>query len=107
MRGRLHEKLRHAQRCPGRVGARFRARVHGRVRAGRRLAHAARQSLRGWAAALAAGFALAGVFAPRSLAPLNRLWFRFGLLRLDPGAASYWIERDPPGPAPGSFERQF
>jgi predicted membrane metal-binding protein len=99
-------------------------------------------SLRGWAAVVAAGFALAGVFAPRSLAPLNRLWFRFGLLlgrivsplvmalifygtvvptgllmrmlgkdilrlRLDPDVASYWIERDPPGPAAGSFERQF
>ncbi len=27
--------------------------------------------------------------------------------RLDRGAASYWIERDPPGPEPGSMNRQF
>lgn len=100
------------------------------------------ESPRGWAAAAAALFALAGIFAPHRLGPLNRLWFRFGLLlgrivsplvmalifyvtvvptglimrllrkdvlrlRLDPGAASYWIPRDPPGPAPDSFERQF
>jgi predicted membrane metal-binding protein len=99
-------------------------------------------TLRGWAAALAAGFGLAGVLVPQILAPLNRLWFRFGLLlgrvvspvamalifygtvvptglvmrllrkdilrlRFDPAAASYWIERDPPGLAPDSFERQF
>jgi hypothetical protein len=31
------------------------------------------------------------------------------LLRLKPGntAASYWIERDPPGPAPESLKDQF
>jgi hypothetical protein len=30
-------------------------------------------------------------------------------LRLDwdEGAASYWIERDPSGPAPENFDRQF
>ncbi|HEV8678686.1 MAG TPA: hypothetical protein VGQ90_04870 [Stellaceae bacterium] len=27
-------------------------------------------------------------------------------LRRDAGAASYWIGRDPPGPAPGSMTRQ-
>jgi len=31
------------------------------------------------------------------------------LLRLkrDPKAGSYWIEREPPGPAPGSMSKQF
>jgi hypothetical protein len=82
------------------------------------------------------GFALVFtvVFAPRSLAPLNRLWFRFGLLlgrvvspvamalsfygtvvptglvmrlRFDPEVASSRIERDPPGLALDSFGRQF
>ena len=28
-------------------------------------------------------------------------------LRRDPGAASYWIERDPPGPPPASMVEQF
>lgn len=28
-------------------------------------------------------------------------------LRLDPHAATYWIERTPPGPDAGSFTRQF
>jgi hypothetical protein len=28
-------------------------------------------------------------------------------LRRDPGAASYWIERTPPGPAPDSMKNQF
>jgi hypothetical protein len=28
-------------------------------------------------------------------------------LRFDPQAASYWIERSPPGPAPGSMKNQF
>jgi hypothetical protein len=28
-------------------------------------------------------------------------------LRLDPQSHSYWIERKPPGPAPGSMARQF
>jgi predicted membrane metal-binding protein len=28
-------------------------------------------------------------------------------LRVDAAAASYWIERRPPGPAPGSMTRQF
>lgn len=28
-------------------------------------------------------------------------------LRPDPAAASYWIARDPPGPAPESMKRQF
>lgn len=28
-------------------------------------------------------------------------------LRLDPAAGSYWIRRDPPGPAPDSMKHQF
>ena len=35
---------------------------------------------RWWALAVAAGFVAAGFFTPRILRPLNRLWFRFGLL---------------------------
>ena len=39
-----------------------------------------RASLRWWALALAAAFALCAWFVPHVLAPLNRLWFRFGEL---------------------------
>jgi hypothetical protein len=28
-------------------------------------------------------------------------------LKFDPDAATYWLERDPPGPAPGSLTKQF
>lgn len=28
-------------------------------------------------------------------------------LKRDPGAASYWIEREPPGPSPDSMKNQF
>jgi predicted membrane metal-binding protein len=80
--------------------------------------------------------------APKTLAPLNRLWMKFGLLlyrivnpltmgflfflvmtpmgvvmrvfgkdflrrRRDPAAPSYWILREPPGPAPDSMKNQF
>lgn len=37
-------------------------------------------SVRVWALLGAAGFLAASLFAPRLLAPLNRLWFRFGQL---------------------------
>lgn len=95
-----------------------------------------------WSLIIAAGFLAAAFVAPRLLAPLNRLWFRFGMLlgrivspvvmaiifyvavlptglvmrmlgkdllrlRFDPGAESYWIHRDPPGPAPDSLKQQF
>ncbi len=95
-----------------------------------------------WALAIAIAFLAAAFLAPRLLAPLNRLWFKFGLLlhhivnplvmgliffstflpiglllrafgkdllrlRRDPAAASYWIVRDPPGPAAGSMGKQF
>jgi len=33
-----------------------------------------------WAGAIALAFAVAAGLAPRVLAPLNRLWFRFGML---------------------------
>lgn len=95
-----------------------------------------------WAFGVAAAFLVAALAAPRVLAPLNRLWFRFGLLlhaiispiimgllfylvvmptgmimrllgkdllrlKFDPKADSYWIRREPPGPARGSFDNQF
>jgi hypothetical protein len=90
----------------------------------------------------AATFLAAALFAPRILAPLNRLWMKFALLlyavmnpltmallfflvvtpigvvmrlagkdflrkRLEPDASSYWLPRDPPGPAPDSMKQQF
>jgi predicted membrane metal-binding protein len=97
---------------------------------------------RWWALAVALAFAAVARLLPAALAPLNRVWTRFGLLlhkvvnplvmglmffavitpfglvrRLgrhdqlgfprEPKAASYWICRDPPGPAPETIERQF
>jgi hypothetical protein len=94
-----------------------------------------------WLTAAAAALFLALLWtAP--LRPLNRLWFRFGMLlykvvnpvvmgllfyatitpmalllralrkdllrlRRDPAAKSYWIVREPPGPAPESMKNQF
>ncbi len=95
-----------------------------------------------WALGIAAAFAVVVLARPGLLAPLNRLWTRFGLLlhkvvsplimgmlfyltvtpigllmrafgkdplrlRPDPDAASYWIERDPPGPPPETMKNQF
>jgi hypothetical protein len=95
-----------------------------------------------WPFALAAAFVVVALVAPRLLAPLNRLWFRFGLalhgvttpvimglvyfgalvplalvmralgkrplqLGRDADAPTYWIARDPPGPARGSMAKQF
>jgi hypothetical protein len=37
-------------------------------------------ALRWWSLGLAAMFLVTALLAPRALAPLNRLWFRFGLL---------------------------
>ncbi len=97
---------------------------------------------RWWALIAAALFCGLAFARPALLAPLNRLWFGFGLLlnkitspiimgllfygvmtpyayvlrwlgrdllrlRLDPSAESYWIERNPPGPAPETIKRQF
>ena len=98
--------------------------------------------VRWWSLAIALGFAAVAIARPGLLAPLNRLWFRFGLLlnsivsplvmgllfyliitpfalfmrltgkdllhlRRDPEAASYWIQREPPGPAPETIKNQF
>jgi hypothetical protein len=98
--------------------------------------------VRWWALAAAAALAGLALIRPALLAPLNRLWLRFGLLagrvtnplimalvffllitpmalimrlrgkdplrlRPDHDAATYWIERVPPGPAPASMTRQF
>lgn len=95
-----------------------------------------------WALALSAAFLIVTFTAPGLLVPINRIWFRFGLLlhaivnplvlgviyfgllvpmalamraagkqflKLDrqPEAASYWIDRTPPGPEPASISRQF
>jgi hypothetical protein len=95
----------------------------------------------GWLA-VAAAFAAVAVLAPAWLAPMNRLWFRFGMLlhhvvnpivmgvlffavilpiallmrafgkdplrlKHDAQASTYWIAREPPGPAPGSMRKQF
>lgn len=92
--------------------------------------------------AVAVAFVVLAFAAPRILAPLNRLWTKFGLLlhmivsplilgllyyvfitpvgflmrmsgtdplrlRYEPEAESYWIRRDPPGPAPDTFKNQF
>lgn len=99
-------------------------------------------AVRWWALGIGAAFLAASVLAPRVLAPLNRVWTRFGLLlhtivspvvlgfmfflvvtptgllmrlfrkdplrlRFDPEARTYWVERDPPGPAPEGFRDQF
>lgn len=98
--------------------------------------------VRFWALGVAVAFAVVALVRPQVLRPLNKLWFRFGLLLhkvvnplvmglmffvvvspigllmralgktplktgFDPDAESYWIERDPPGPAPESMKRQF
>lgn len=95
-----------------------------------------------YALAAAASFAGLALAAPGVLAPLNRLWLKFGLLlhhvinplvmgllffgvitpmalalrlmgkdllrlRFDARAKSYWIPRDPPGPAPDTMRHQF
>lgn len=95
-----------------------------------------------WALALGGIFLFFGLVFPSALAPLNRLWAKFGLLlhkivspimlgiifylvitpiglllrlfgkdplrlKFDRAAKSYWIPRDPPGPAPESFKDQF
>lgn len=97
---------------------------------------------RPWFLVVAAAFLGIGLLRPGLLRPLNKLWFRFGMLlhhvvtpvvmgllffgtvtpvgllmrasgkdpmrmRRDSGARSYWIHRDPPGPAPGSMKNQF
>jgi hypothetical protein len=98
--------------------------------------------IRIWSAVVGAVFVLVAWLWPAVLAPLNRVWTRFGLLlhrvvspvvlgvmffvvitpmglvmralgkdplrlRLDRNARSYWIDRQPPGPAPDSLNNQF
>ena len=95
-----------------------------------------------WLVGLGIVLASFALLRPTTLAPLNRLWTRFGLLlarivnpvvmtllycvtiapvgvamklrgkdplrlKYDPGAPSYWILRQPPGPAPESMRNQF
>lgn len=87
-------------------------------------------------------FLLIALLIPRLLAPLNQIWFRFGMLlamivqpvvmaglffltimpigllmrmvgkdllalKRKPDQESYWIARDPAGPAPESLKNQF
>ena len=98
--------------------------------------------VRWWCMIISAGFVAVSYLVPDLLKPLNRLWFRLGMvlhrvvnpivlaflfvvvitpvalvLRLigkrlidrgfDASAESYWIRRDPPGPAPESMQNQF
>ena len=95
-----------------------------------------------WALVVGGIFLVVALAYPAMLAPLNRLWLRFGLLlhrivsplvlgimfylvitpmglmmralgkdllrlRFDKAAASYWIDRAPPGPPPESMTDQF
>lgn len=98
--------------------------------------------VRVWALVIAAIFLVIALTVPKILAPLNRVWMKFGLLlaaiispiflgilfylvfmplglvmrlagndalklKLDRNARSYWVDRDPPGPPPGSINNQF
>ena len=55
---------------------------------------------------LVMGLVFYGTVTPIGL--LMRLFGKRPLrLRFDPAAESYWIDRQPPGPAPGSFSNQF
>lgn len=95
-----------------------------------------------WCFGAAAVFAFLGYFNSAVLKPLNRLWFRLGMLlhavvnpiiigvvfycavlptglvmralgkdllrlKTEPDSDSYWIKREPPGPAPQSMKDQF
>jgi len=106
------------------------------------LRHAPLSSIRWWALAVAAAFIVLALLWTTPLRPLNRLWFKLGLLlskvvspivlmvlfyatvtpigllmratgkdplrlRRNPAAKTYWIPRDPPGPAPDSMKHQF
>ena len=97
---------------------------------------------RTWSGIVTIPLLVVAYVAPGLLAPLNRLWLKFGLLlykvmnplilgllffvtimpiglimrafgkdflrlRLDRQAASYWIDRRPPGPPPQSMKNQF
>ena len=98
--------------------------------------------IRIWASLTAAGFLAVALVRPSLLRPLNRLWFKFGMLlskvvsplvmglvfyttvtpiglilrvsgkdllglRFAKESESYWVRRDPPGPAPETMRQQF
>jgi hypothetical protein len=98
--------------------------------------------VRWWSLAVGGAFLVVALVAPSLLAPLNRVWTKFGLLlhkvtnpvimgavfygavtptawamravgkdplrrKIDRTAASYWIVREPPGPAPQSLKQPF
>jgi hypothetical protein len=46
-----------------------------------------------------------------TVVPMGMIMRAFGKdplrLRLDPAATTYWIDREPPGPAPGTMKNQF
>jgi hypothetical protein len=100
------------------------------------------EPVRWWALGVAVVLAALALLWTTTLAPLNKLWTKLGVLlyrivspvvmallfyvtvtpiallmrllgkdplrlRPDPGAASYWIDRTPPGPAPESMKKQF
>lgn len=106
------------------------------------LIHWSAPSVRWWSIVIGAVFGLFAWLRPATLAPLNRLWLRFGLLlakivspvvlallyyctvtpigllmraagkdplrtRKTQSANSYWISREPPGPAPDTMRNQF
>lgn len=52
-----------------------------------------------------------GLIFVSTIIPIGLLLRAFGkdplLLKLDPSAKSYWIPRDPPGPAPETMSQQF
>lgn len=55
---------------------------------------------------LVTGLLFFTVFVPTAL--ISRLWARDALrMRFDPQADSYWIDRQPPGPAGDTMPRQF
>ena len=95
-----------------------------------------------WSLGVGAVFLLVAFVRSSLLAPLNRLWTKFGLLlhrvtnplimgivfylavtptalvlrlagkdplrrRIDRSAKTYWIDREPPGPAPETMKHQF
>ena len=99
-------------------------------------------AFRWWSLVIAAAFLAAALLYPSLLAPLNRGWFKFGLLlskvmtpivmgivfvftvvptalimrlrgndilrrKMDRSAKSYWITREPPGPARDTMRNQY
>lgn len=98
--------------------------------------------IRVWALIIAAVFFTTALLMPSLLAPLNHLWFKFGMLlhrvvsplvmgmlfyvvvtpigllmrlfgkrplhlEFEAAERSYWVVRQPPGPAPDTIKNQF